>query len=62
MLLAWLGERHGSAALTAAAGRVERAVGRVLAEGKVIPVDQGGSATTAAVGDALASAVESERG
>src|SRR5205807_6006413 len=53
LLLDWLGQRHGSAALTAAARRVEAAVARVLGEGKVLPVDQGGQATTAEVGAAV---------
>ncbi len=54
LLLDWLGQRHGNAELTAAARRVEAAVGRVLGEGKLLPVDQGGSATTAEVGTAVA--------
>jgi 3-isopropylmalate dehydrogenase len=54
LLLDWLGQRHGNAELTAAARRVEAAVGRVLGEGKVLPADQGGSATTAEVGAAVA--------
>ena len=33
---------------------IERAVTEVLAEGKTLPVDQGGSATTQAVGAAIA--------
>jgi 3-isopropylmalate dehydrogenase len=57
MMLDWLGRRHGQPALLAAAERVEQAVARVLAEGKVLPVDQGGTARTAAVGDAVAAAV-----
>jgi 3-isopropylmalate dehydrogenase len=57
MLLDWLGERHESAALAAAARRVEAAVARVLAEGRTLPVDQGGNATTAAVGAAVVAAL-----
>jgi 3-isopropylmalate dehydrogenase len=57
MLLDWLGRRHDRPALREAAGRVERAVARVLAEGKALPADQGGTAATAAVGDAVAAAV-----
>src|SRR5262245_30076391 len=57
MMLDWLGRRHGHAALIAAGERIERAVSEVLAEGKTLPVDQGGSATTAHVGDAIARAV-----
>jgi hypothetical protein len=36
---------------------IERAVSEVLAEGKTLPVDQGGSATTQAVGAAIAERV-----
>src|SRR5262249_47292762 len=46
MMLEWLGRRHGSPALIEAAERIERAVARVLEEGKALPADQGGSATT----------------
>ncbi len=54
MMLDWLGRRHQNADLTSAAARIERAVADVLAEGKSLPVDQGGSATTHAVGQAVA--------
>jgi 3-isopropylmalate dehydrogenase len=57
MMLDWLGQRHDRPALLRAAGQIERAVAHVLAEGKTVPVDQGGSATTAEVGDAVAAAV-----
>jgi 3-isopropylmalate dehydrogenase len=57
MLLEWLGRRHDQSALGEAGGRVERAVARVLAEGKVLPADQGGTGATAEVGDAVAAAV-----
>jgi 3-isopropylmalate dehydrogenase len=54
MLLDWLGRRRGNPALCQAADRIDLAVGTVLAAGKVVPVDQGGSATTSEVGDAVA--------
>ncbi len=54
MMLDWLGQRHQHAGLIAAARRVERAVADVLGEGKTLPVDQGGSATTREVGEAVA--------
>ncbi len=54
MLLDWLGRRHANADLVAAAKRIECAVADVLGEGKALPVDQGGSATTREVGDAIA--------
>ena len=57
LMLDWLGQRHGQPALTAAGQRVETAVRRVLEEGRVLPVDQGGAATTAAVGAAVVGAL-----
>jgi 3-isopropylmalate dehydrogenase len=54
LMLDWLGQRHSQAALRDAAERIEQAVRRVLGEGKAVPVDQGGSATTSEVGDAIA--------
>jgi 3-isopropylmalate dehydrogenase len=57
LMLTWLGQRHGNSPLIQAAARVEQAVAHVLAGGKVKPVDQGGSASTTEVGDAVAAAV-----
>ena len=57
MMLDWLGGRHGQAGLTAAAEAIERAVTRVLGEGKALPVDQGGGATTQGIGAAVAAEV-----
>jgi 3-isopropylmalate dehydrogenase len=57
MMLEWLGRRHQQQALTEAADSIERAVGEVLGQGKVVPVDQGGSATTAEIGDAVAAVI-----
>jgi 3-isopropylmalate dehydrogenase len=54
MMLDWLGRRHQHDGIIAAARRVERAVAEVLGEGKVVPVDQGGAATTREVGDEIA--------
>lgn len=54
MMLDWLGRRHQNVQLALGAARIESAVSHVLAEGKVLPVDQGGSATTVAVGKAIA--------
>jgi 3-isopropylmalate dehydrogenase len=59
MMLDWLGRRQAQPPLVAAAERIEEAVRRVLAEGKVLPVDQGGSATTAEVGDAIVALLKS---
>jgi 3-isopropylmalate dehydrogenase len=54
MMLDWLGRRHQHPPLILAAESIERAVTEVLAEGKTLPVDQGGSAWTQAVGAAIA--------
>jgi 3-isopropylmalate dehydrogenase len=61
MMLDWLGRRHGNADLRAAAQRIDTAVARVLADGRVLPVDQGGAATTSEVGGAVVRAL-AERG
>jgi 3-isopropylmalate dehydrogenase len=47
MMLAWLGE-------TDMAGRLEQAVAKVIAEGKVRTYDMGGSSTTLEMGEAIA--------
>jgi 3-isopropylmalate dehydrogenase len=57
MMLDWLGRRHQNAHLQRASASIERAVSEVLVEGKTLPVDQGGSATTQAVGAAIAARV-----
>lgn len=57
MMLEWLGERRGDAALKEAAEAVTDAVAAVLAEEKFHPPDLGGTATTSQVGDALAERV-----
>jgi 3-isopropylmalate dehydrogenase len=53
MMLDWLGRRHQNADLLHSAERIERAVADVLGVGKTLPVDQGGSATTQEVGQAI---------
>ncbi len=53
MLLDWLGHRHENPTLSKAALWIEEAVSQVLAEGKTLPVDQGGAASTSQVGDAI---------
>jgi 3-isopropylmalate dehydrogenase len=57
MMLEWLGQKHNNSELAAAGQHIEEAVARVLAQGKVLPPDQGGKATTTAVGDAVAAAL-----
>jgi 3-isopropylmalate dehydrogenase len=54
MMLDWLGRRHDQPALVDAGRHIESAVADVLARGKTLPVDQGGSATTNEVGDSIA--------
>ncbi len=61
MMLEWLAERHADEAAAAAARRIEDAVAYVLAQGKHLTQDLGGSARTAEVGDAVASAVAAGR-
>ncbi len=56
MMLEWLGDRHQDQGLTQAGIRIESAVEAVMSEGKCLPVDQGGSASTTEVGDAVARA------
>jgi 3-isopropylmalate dehydrogenase len=57
MMLDWLGRRHHNDDLVRGGALIERAVAAVLAEGETLPVDQGGSASTQAVGQAIAEAV-----
>jgi 3-isopropylmalate dehydrogenase len=57
MMLDWLGRRHDYPALIDAGRSIDRAVADVLGKGKVVPVDQGGSASTSEVGAAIAQAV-----
>jgi len=58
MLLAWLGRRHGETRASAAAEAILGAVTKVIAEGKHLTRDLGGSATTSAMGDAIAQATK----
>lgn len=57
LMLRWLGERHGDAALLADADRVERAVEEVLAQGESVPRDLGGSASCSAMTEAICRAL-----
>jgi 3-isopropylmalate dehydrogenase len=57
LMVDWLGERHADEAATLAASQIEAAVARVLAEGKCLPSDLGGRATTAQVGEAVCRAL-----
>lgn len=53
MMLRWLADAKGDARLSAVADRVEAAVGTVLAEGRAVPRDLGGSASCTEVTDAV---------
>lgn len=53
MMLRWLAERHGDAALSADADRVEQAVETVLAQGETVPRDLGGNASCSGMTEAI---------
>ncbi|KAF7962417.1 3-isopropylmalate dehydrogenase [Cupriavidus sp. UYMU48A] len=53
MMLRWLGDKHGDAALKEAAMRIENAVENVLATGEAVPTDLGGSHTCTQVTDSI---------
>lgn len=57
MMLDWLGSKHQDENCTTAAAAVEAAVAHVLANGKVLTVDIGGTSSTTAVAEAVAEAV-----
>lgn len=57
MLLGWLARKHAEPRAAEAAMLIEEAVGRVIAEGKALTPDLGGTATTRAMGDAIAAAI-----
>jgi 3-isopropylmalate dehydrogenase len=57
MLLRWLGDRRADAAATRAGDRIDSAVAKVLAGGKVRTRDLGGTASTRQVGDAVLGAL-----
>ena len=57
MLLDWLATKHDEPRAAAAARHIDRAMGEVVAHGRHLTRDLGGSATTSEMGDALADAV-----
>jgi len=61
MLLAWLGRKHGEAKAGEAARHIHDAVTRVIAEGRHLTRDLGGSAATREMGDAIVRAIREER-
>lgn len=59
MMLVWLGERNDDPVAISAAEAIDGAVGQVLRDPANHTADLGGTATTSAVGDAVAAAVKS---
>jgi 3-isopropylmalate dehydrogenase len=57
MLLGWLGRKHEEQKAVAAADLIQGAVTKVIADGKHLTRDLGGSASTTEMGDAIADAV-----
>ncbi len=57
MLLAWLGRKRNEPKASAAAERIQAAISKVIADGKHLTRDLGGSASTQEMGDAIAAAV-----
>jgi 3-isopropylmalate dehydrogenase len=57
MMLKWLGERKGDAALVEASGRIDRAVDTVMRDGSVLPRDVGGKSSTTEITDAVCRAL-----
>jgi len=57
MLLEWLAVKHDEPRAIAAAGHIERAMERVIDEARHLTRDLGGDATTAGMGDAIATAI-----
>ncbi|MBO0759181.1 MAG: isocitrate/isopropylmalate dehydrogenase family protein [Bradyrhizobiaceae bacterium] len=57
MLLAWLGRKRAEPKATAAAGHIQTAVDKIVAEAKYLTRDLGGSASTQEMGDAIAASV-----
>jgi 3-isopropylmalate dehydrogenase len=56
-LFEWLGYKYDEPKAVAAARKIDAAVERVIAEAKHLTADLGGGATTAEMGDAVASAL-----
>ncbi|WP_226579039.1 isocitrate/isopropylmalate dehydrogenase family protein [Acuticoccus sediminis] len=57
LMLTWLGERHRDNALIDAGARIDRAVGKVIRDPGLLPGDLGGTATSAAITDAVCEAL-----
>ena len=61
MLLAWLGHKHGEPRAVEAADVIARAMENVIRAGRALTPDLGGTASTVAMGDAVAAAVWAAR-
>ncbi|HEX2022671.1 MAG TPA: isocitrate/isopropylmalate dehydrogenase family protein [Candidatus Thermoplasmatota archaeon] len=61
MMLEWLAQRHDDRKLREAGASIERAVAAVVAEGKTLTYDLGGTAKTSQVGDAVVAALRAGR-
>jgi 3-isopropylmalate dehydrogenase len=59
MLFAWLGHKHGQPRAVEASAVIERAVERVIREKRAVTPDLGGTASTQAMGEAIAAAIPS---
>ena len=57
MMLKWLGDRKGDASLSEASTRIERAVEKVMGEGRVLPRDVGGKSSTTEITKAVCNAL-----
>jgi len=57
MLLAWLGRKHNEPKAISAADLMQKAIDKVVMEGKNLTGDLGGKASTRDMGDAIAAAV-----
>jgi 3-isopropylmalate dehydrogenase len=57
MLLGWLGRKHKDTRASAAAELIQQAVTKVIADGKTLTRDLGGTASTTEMGDAIAGAI-----
>ena len=57
MLMGFLGRKRNDAKASAAAELMQKAVTKVIADGKILTRDLGGSASTTAMGDAIAAAL-----
>ena len=57
MLMGWLGRKHKDAKATAAAELMQKAVTKVIGDGKTLTPDLGGKASTTQMGDAITAAI-----